>query len=258
MKCIRQWLVLLFILYGSAFQVQSQTEKIFLKGFVIGADTNNTIPLANILNKTSGDRYVSNRYGAFGIKVDSKDTLVFSVIGYQTLELVMGKYVKEDNEVPIKVRLKPTTYRLKGVNINANKNRQDSMARKAANRLKTDPLLNDYSHIQSWISGSTGSPLTSLFAASNKKLQEYEKLQHLIELYREQQAVDERYTNDIIKRSTGIDDKQILEYKHFCNLPNYFILNSNDYDLVLAIRNCYEEFLASKGSQRRFGRGNDN
>lgn len=258
MKCIRQLTVLLFIATSGTFHAQSQTEKFFLKGFVIGADTSNTIPLANILNKTTGDRYVSNRYGAFGINVEIKDTLVFSVIGYQTLELAVAKYSKVDNEIPIKVRLRPTTYRLKGVNINANKNRQDSMARKAATRLKTDPLLNDYSHIQSWISGSTGSPLTGLFAASNKKLQEYEKLQHLIDLYREQQAVDERYTNDIIKRSTGIEEKQILEYKRFCNLPNYFILNSNDYDLVLAIRNCYEEFLASKGSQRRFNRGNDN
>lgn len=256
MKCFRQLAVLLFIAICGAFHVQSQNEKIFLKGFVIGADTNNTIPLANILNKTNGDRYVSNRYGAFGINVDIKDTLVFSVIGYQTYELVVSKYSSQSNDIPIKVRLKPTTYRLKGININANKNRQDSMARKAAVKLKTDPLLNDYSHIQSWISGSTGSPLSSLFAASNKKLQEYEKLQHLIELYREQQAVDERYSNDLIKRSTGIDDKQILEYKRFCNLPNYFILNSNDYDLVLAIRNCYEEYLASKGSQRRFRRGN--
>ena len=258
MKCIRKFVVLLFIAFSSAFHVHSQTEKIFIKGFVIGADTNNTIPLANILNKNSGDRYISNRYGAFGITVEVKDTLIFSVIGYQTLELAVSKYAKADIEVPIKVRLRPTTYRLKGVNINANKNHQDSMARKAAIRLKTDPLLNDYSHIQSWISGSTGSPLTSLFAASNKKLQEYEKLQHLIELYREQQAVDERYTNDLIKRSTGIDDKQILEYKRFCNLPNYFILNSNDYDLILAIRNCYDEYLTSKGSQRRFRRGNDN
>ncbi|MCX6186398.1 MAG: carboxypeptidase-like regulatory domain-containing protein [Bacteroidetes bacterium] len=254
------WLICLFLLLicSNAFRANGQSEKIFIKGFVIGADTNNTIPLANIMNKNTGDRYISNRYGAFGINVGKYDTLIFSVIAYQTQELAVIKYANMDKEIPIKVRLRPISYRLKDVNINANKRRQDSMARKAAIRLKTDPLLNDYSHIQSWISGSTGSPLSSLFAASNKQLQEYEKLQHLIELYREQQAVDERYTNDIIKRATGIDDKLIFEYKRFCNLPNYFILNSNDYDLVLAIRNCYEEYLTSKGSQRRFRRGGDN
>ncbi len=244
--------VLNFCFINSTF---SQSNSYLIKGFVIGADTNNTIPLANILNKNTGDRFISNRYGAFGIYVNEFDTLIFSVIGYQTFQLAAYNYVLNKIETPIKVRLKPISYKLKEVNITSNKRKQDSLARKAAVRLRTDPLLNDFSHIDSWIGGSTGSPLTGLFAASNKKLQEYQKLQHLIELYREQQAVDERYTNDLIKRATGIDEIMILEYKRFCNLPNYFILNSNDYDLVLAIRNCYYEYTQSKG-QQRIKRGN--
>ncbi|MCG9879735.1 MAG: carboxypeptidase-like regulatory domain-containing protein [Bacteroidia bacterium] len=235
---------LLFTLICLADSALAQTEPktMLLRGYVLGSDTTNTIPLANILKKPGGERFISNRYGAFGIQVSEFDTLVFSVIGYQNFVLPVAKYVRNNATDPIRVRLKAATYRLKEAEVNYNQKRRDSMARQAAVILKTSPLLNNYNHYQSWVSGSTGSMVTDMFAGSNKKLQEYNKLQRLMELYHEQELVDERYTNDIIKRSTGLADDKIAEFKKYCNMPHYFILNSNDYDLVLAIRNCYQDF----------------
>jgi hypothetical protein len=252
MKRVQAILFFLFLSICGGIGAQTISEKVpfIIKGFVIGADTNNTIPLANILNKTSQKRYISNRHGAFGIPVELNDTLSFSVIGYQNFELVVKKYVEKNHTDPIKVRLKQISYKLKEVDINYHQKRRDSLARRAAVLLKTSPLLNNYDHIDSWISGSTGSPLTELFSGSNQKLQEYIKLTHLIELYREQQLVDEKYTDDIIMRSTGLSLTQVPEFKKFCNLPNYFILNSNDYDLVIAIRECNKEFRRSKKTGR--------
>jgi len=242
-------LIGLLFSFGKGYsQVADSLRSILLKGFVVGADTNNTIPLANILNKVNGKRYISNRYGAFGVPVQENDTLSFSVIGYQTVDLAVRKYVLNNQRDPIRVRLRPISYRLKEVDVSFQKKRKDSLARSAAFILKTSPLLNDYDHIRSWISGSRGGALSELLAGGNKKLQEYEKLQHLIELYREQQAVDEKYTDNLIVRATGIEANKVGEFKRFCNLPHYFILNSNDYDLVLAIRECHKEF---RQTQRR-------
>lgn len=231
---------------GISAQINAEQNPFIIKGFVIGADTNNTIPLANILNKTTEKRYISNRHGAFGIPVSINDTLSFSVIGYQNYELVVRKYVEKNHTDPVKVRLKQISYKLKEVDINYHQKRRDSLARRAAVILKTSPLLNNYEHIDSWIAGSTGSPLTELFASGNQKLQEYNKLTHLIELYREQQLVDEKYTDDIIMRSTGLPITLVPEFKKFCNLPHYFILNANEYDLVMAIRECNKEYRRSK------------
>lgn len=251
MNSLRQ-AVFLLILSGfltPKLLAQTTPPGFYLKGFVIGADTSNTIPLANILKKPSGERFISNRYGAFGINVSEEDTLQFSVIGYQTLDVPVKKYVLEKRIDPIRVRLKPISYRLREVDINYNKRKRDSLARRAAVILKTSPVLNDYDHISSWIAGSTGSVLTSFFEGSNRKLQEYYKLQSLIALYHEQDLVDERYTNDLIKRATGLDDKKIPEFKKFCNLPHYFILNSNDYYLVVAIKSCFSDYVNS-GNRR--------
>ncbi|MFY8020829.1 MAG: carboxypeptidase-like regulatory domain-containing protein [Bacteroidia bacterium] len=235
---------------GISAQINAEQSPFIIKGFVIGADTNNTIPLANILNKTTEKRYISNRHGAFGIPVGINDTLSFSVIGYQNYELVVRKYVEKNQTDPIKVRLKQISYKLKEVDINYHQKRRDSLARRAAVILKTSPLLNNYEHIDSWIAGSSGSPITELFAAGNQKLQEYKKLTHLIELYREQQLVDEKYTDDIIMRSTGLPITLVPEFKKFCNLPHYFILSANDYDLVMAIRECNKEYRRSKKTGR--------
>ncbi len=232
-----------FALIGKLHGQTAQNTTLLLRGYVIGADTNNTIPLANILKKPSGERYISNRYGAFGIQVNETDTLVFSVIGYQNYLLPVKKYVQNNLTDPIRVRMKPTTYRLKQAEVNYNKRKRDSVARQAAIILKTNPLLNNYEHMGSWISGSSGSMVTDLFASGNTQLQQYLKLERLIILYREQELVDAKYTDDLIIRATGIKAEQVMELKKYCNLPNYFVLNSNEYDLVLAIRNCYADFV---------------
>jgi len=213
-----------------------------IKGFVVGADTSQTIPLANILNKQTQDRFVSNRFGAFGIPVTENDTLVFTVIGYQTYELPVKKYVMTKHQFPIKVRLKPLTYQLKQVDVSFRKKRQDSLAKQAAIFLKKSPLLNNYQHVQSWMKGNSVTPLNDLLSAGNSKMQEYTKLMHLIALYQEQQKVDERLTDDLICRATGLKLNQVQAYKQFCKLPHYFILNASDYELILAIKDCFKDY----------------
>jgi len=222
-----------------------EKPKYFIKGFVIGSDTSAPIPLANIQNIVSGQRYVSNRYGAFGIWVNENDTLLFSVMGYHTVNLAVKEYVLNNTEEPIRVKLRPSSIRLRDVNITYNKRRQDSLARRAAARLKTDPLLNDYSVSRSILNASQGpgAVLSALLAPGNKKIQEYEKLQRMLQMYYESQAVEQKYNVNLVMRATGLSEEKAHDLMKFCNIPDYFVLNSNDYDVILAIRNCYSEYL---------------
>lgn len=226
--------------------VQTKAQQVptgfLLRGYILGADTTNTIPLANILKKPSGERYISNRFGAFGIRVQEDDTLVFSVIGYQNYILPVKKYVVNNLTDPIRVRMKATVYKLKEAEVNYNQKKKDSVARAAAKILKTSPVLNDYNHQRSWVLGYTGQPLSDLLSQGSSRLVQYQKIERLRALYYEQEMVDHKYTDALVIRATGMLPKRVSEFKKFCNLPHYFILNSNDYDLVLAIRNCYEDF----------------
>lgn len=239
------YIPLLLVLFLPNIFAQPNSKGFYIKGFVLSNDTT-TIPLANIENISSGSRYITNRFGAFGLTVSPDDTLIFSVIGFQNYQLIVKPFVERNFTDPIKIKMKPVTYKLKQAEINYNRKKRDSIATSAAVYVKNSPLLNDYSHIYSYYMGSTGGHLSSLLAAGDKKVQEYEKLLRLIALYREQQKVDERYNLSLIKRATGLHDNEALELKKFCNLPNYFVLNSNDYDIVLAIKNCYTEFIQKR------------
>ena len=116
------------------------------------------------------------------------------------------------------------------------------MARAAAKRLRTDPLLNNYSTSISIYNASQGGMLSSILAGGNKKIQEYEKLMRLMEIYNEQNQVSEKYNIELVMRTTLLDEKHARELMKYCEIPNYFILNSNEYDIILAIKNCFKEY----------------
>lgn len=222
-------------------------DRFFIKGFVLDAETSKPLPLANIQNKNSGNKYISNRFGAFGIWVDINDTLLFSVLGYKMTSLIVKPYKNIADSAPVKVKLNAAFIKLRDVNVTANKRRQDSLARLAAEKLKTDPLLNNYNSTYSIYNSAFG-PFSSFLASGNKKIQEYEKLISLLELYRQRQRVEKRYNVELVMRSTDLKESEALELMRYCNLPDYFIMNSSDYDIILTIRNCYANF---KGRRNR-------
>ena len=240
MQQFKKYILLLFC-FVNLYNLKAQQGKFYIKGFVVGTDTSAPIPLANINNITSQTRYITNRYGAFGINVFPNDTIEFSVIGYKTFVLICANYINH-GDVPIVIKLKRSYIKLREVIISGQKRKQDSMARAAAKRLRTDPLLNNYSTSISIYNASQGGMLSSILAGGNKKIQEYEKLMRLIEIYNEQNQVSEKYNIELVMRTTLLDEKHSREIMKYCEIPNYFILNSNEYDIILAIKNCFKEF----------------
>lgn len=237
---IKQYLLIFICLVG-AINLKAQQSKFYIKGFVVGTDTAAPIPLANINNVSTQIHYITNRYGAFGLYVLPTDTIEFSVIGYKTYSLICKDFINQ-GEVPIIVKLKRNYIKLKEVTVLGQKRRQDSMARAAAKRLKTDPLLNDFSTTYSIYNASQGGVLSSILAGGNKKIQEYERLMRLMEIYQEQNQVSEKYNIGLVIRTTQLHELQAKELMKYCEIPNYFVLNSNEYDIILAIKNCFAEW----------------
>lgn len=236
-----KYFIFTFLFFVVNTNSKAQQTKFFIKGFVVGYDTVTPIPLANIHNITSKNRYVTNKYGAFGLFVEPTDTIEFSVIGYKTAIVFCKDYTKQ-GDVPIVIKLKRNYIKLKEVTISGQKRKQDSMARAAAKRLKTDPLLNNYITAYSIYNASQGGMLSSILAGGNKKIQEYEKLIRLIEIYNEQSLVSEKYNIELVMKTTLLKEVEAKALMKYCELPNYFVLNSNEYDIVLAIQNCFYEW----------------
>jgi hypothetical protein len=58
-----------------------------------------------------------------------------------------------------------------------------------------------------------------------------------------------RYNKKSIKRATNLEDEYLDDFFLFCNINRAFVLNSSDYDLILAVRECADRFKKTKGIQ---------
>ncbi|GAB2623703.1 TonB-dependent receptor [Emticicia sediminis] len=67
-----------------------QAQQRIVKGKIIDKASNTALPNVSILEKTSGKGVISDTEGNFSINVPDKAILVFSFIGYETQEIVVG------------------------------------------------------------------------------------------------------------------------------------------------------------------------
>ena len=85
--------------------------------------------------------------------------------------------------------------------------------------------------------------LYNLFSRSAKRQRQYAAL---IEYDRIQRKLALRYNKEIIYRITGLtDEKEIYDFMQYCNFTDEFIFNSLEYEIYLAIRNCYLNYVNS-------------
>ena len=84
-------LLLLFCTLFFAFNLHAQVS---VKGMVTDSDNNQPIAGVNVLIKGSSTGAATDFDGSFSINVDKGDILVFSYIGYSTLELTYNGELK--------------------------------------------------------------------------------------------------------------------------------------------------------------------
>jgi hypothetical protein len=126
---------------------------------------------------------------------------------------------------------------------------RDSFAIRAAQTLKTDPLLNNYDRIKKWpgkkvefmilpIGIAASGVISSLWYKYSDRGKEMQKTLHLLDLYKQEVKANERLTTNYVMEGLGCSEvlaKKILEN---CKLSNDFIIKANDYDLIEALKKC--------------------
>jgi hypothetical protein len=245
MKWIRKYL-LVAAFAGSIFHTSAQ-NRIPVKGFVMSIDSSQVVPLANILNKTNGQRYIGSRIGLFKAQFLPGDSIQITAIGYAPLLFVAKDIIPENLEDTIQIFMRPTAYQLKDVTFVYSNRRQDSIARLAAEYLKSDPLLNNYDRVMNRNEGSLMSPLTALYMEYSKEGQDMKRFEEFVRHAEMLKQVDKRYNKKTIKRATGLDDEYLDAYIMYCKMDRSFILSASDYELILAIRQCADRFRVAKG-----------
>ena len=81
---------LLALFFSFLFALNLHAQQKTVKGKITDGKSNEGLPNVSILEKTSGKGVISDTDGKFSITVPEKATLVFSFIGYESKEVVVG------------------------------------------------------------------------------------------------------------------------------------------------------------------------
>lgn len=193
------------------------------------------MPFAYAVNKNSSAGTLSNEEGNFSLHIHIGDTLSFSYLGYSVTKLYthLLKDSVKHKMLNVKIYLKPKASELKPILIvdhSFTKERKESYERK----------IDEYHR---GISSPLASPISAMYYAWSKKGKELQKLSILYQQLLNDEIREHRLSPEKVRTITGNDNLDVKDFMYYCYLPDQFVISSSDYDLFVAIKNCYKQYV---------------
>ena len=203
---------------------------------------------------------LSNEAGYFRITASPNDTLLISCIGYKTERLVVPadeqklqveliQEVKMLNEVVIKGW---TESRFKQEFLKLDVAEKPNIEIKTAPELIGKQLGNigrmgyDYTTLAPKL--TLKGPVSALYGKFSKEAKNERKLLQFNQSEQNKKRYQARMDPVWIARITELKEERLDAFMKFCKLPEKFVLEANEYDLIVAIRGCLKEFLVQENT----------
>jgi hypothetical protein len=235
----------LIIFSGQLFSQKPIT--VYLYGTISAEDTM-AIRNVNIINISSGIGTISNHLGQFAVPVGSSDTVKLTYMGYRPLKYIIPNVVLSD--ILKNFKLFPDTILLEEAIVYPYPATALQLKRELVGLNLIESALDFNLHLDKvpiTPDPQTGmvikGPITALYDRFSRsgKLNRYHE--HKIGGEKIKEKVAMVYNSDLIKKITGLtNEKEIKKFMDFCNLQPEFILNVSDYELYLAILDCFKDF----------------
>ena len=85
-------------------------------------------------------------------------------------------------------------------------------------------------------------PISLLYNWLSNEGKQERKLEELLQQEAIKKLVSQRYESDLIWEITGLSGEELNEFKNHCNLPASFVIKASDYELLLRIKECFNNF----------------
>lgn len=247
-------LIILFLISVMTFFGQGENRSpVTVEGRILD-ESRKPIAYVNILIKSRLTGTVGDYYGNYRITAFPGDTMTFSAVSYRRISFIVPGDMKT-TAYSLDVLLENDTVGLKEVVIYPWPSTYKQFKEEFLELEVEDPLANLDLHLPSMkdlsnlmktpgIPGQIGlysgpGPFSLLYDQFSKEARS--KRMYADVLRREKAG--NRYNKIVVSRVTGLkDEEEIADFMKFCPLDVRFILGSTDYELYLAIRNCYIEF----------------
>ena len=206
-----------------------------MRGIVFDKDSISPMPFAYAVNKNTSSGTFTNDAGRFTLQIHLGDTLSFSYLGYSVTK-VFTQALKDsvrNSVLDLKVYLKQKITELKPVIVATH-----SFSKEAKELY--EEKTGEYKR---GISSPLASPISAMYYAWSKKGRELEKLSVLYEQLMVDEIKEYRLSPEKVRALTGNDTLDVKDFLNSCYLPEQFVISSSDYDLFLAVKNYYREYM---------------
>jgi hypothetical protein len=258
-KYIRQ--AVLLSVFALTIQAIGKAQPDFKYKFiskVVDADSMKAIKDCHIINKTQQIGTVSDANGQFILTANLKDSLEFSIIGYEKLALAVHDSMFSNTRV---IRLKPATYALGEVNIGL-LSTYGRFKRDVLNR-KTDSLDFQFTPIVSRFEVYTPPlpnqgginiipdlvhPVTALYNLLSKEGKQLRYYSKLVGGTAEHVVIGNKFNGLIVKQITGLEDDELVKFMSFCMFTKEYLLVAPQEEINRAVRQKFYEYLKRERS----------
>lgn len=244
---------LIFLIYlllvcchvNTAFSQISHPATKKITGKLIDNETGKGISFVHVLNESLRISVISDTSGRYAIRGKAGDTLVFSVLGY------LGKYIvlnEKDTGGDLVTKLAPRTYDIAEVKVFGYTTysqfkqglrdlqlpeTQTDRLRESLNRIALE-IGKEARYQLAMEKAAQGGNLLSVPILSPEEIQRL-KLKKIIKEEKIQAEIDKKYNRQIVADVTGLKDKELDDFMLFCKLDRQFLLEANQYDILVKV-----------------------
>ena len=251
---IRIILTLASLISAMTFFGQSGNRSLVLiKGQVVD-EKYAPVPYVNIFIKSRLTGTIADYQGEYQVNAFPGDTLTFSAVAYRKLSFIIPGDIKA-SAYNLDVVMETDTVGLKEVVIYPWPSTYKQFKEDFMDLVVEDPLatldlnLPSLKDIKAMIKTPGVSGQIGLYSGQGPfslfydKYSKEAKSKRLYSDLLKKEKAEIRYNRAVVSRVTGLKtEEEITEFMKFCPLDVSFILDASDYDLYLAILDCYIEF----------------
>lgn len=225
--------LLLTILMIYSLALSGQVPDIKVKGKITEAGNNDIGGYIMVVNLKTGRGISAGPDGTFEITIPKNDTLAFASIGYTTLKICFRDSVLK-SEYTLHLKLHKLQKQLREVVVRPQKSLDEVRNEIRKLGTHTEAIESKRSSIQS--------PISMLYEEFSRRERAKRKLAEL---------QDEMQRRDILKDYIhmcmkggliNLAEEEVEDFIDYFSVTDYFLRNSNDYDILFEIKIRYREF----------------
>lgn len=248
---MRYFAVFFFLILSAAASAQT-TPAQKVSGTIINDNTLLSLANVNIVNLNKVKGSVSDDKGYFEIEATANDTLLLSLIGFQSLKVrVTNDWIKNkttqlqltERAIALEeVIIQP--YKLTGyLEVDSKLIPSRENYRYSISGLEQGYEAGEYAPgAFGNVLGSIFNPADMLYNFFGKKPRELKKLKDLKKDSNIRSMLETKYDRETIAALLGISKEDIPEILARCNYSESFAKTANDLQVMDAISECYEEY----------------